>query len=68
MVAPLWVNVLPEYVGQSSLNFFRGCYTNKTLTMQNFVAIGQTSLEKVGGGRWTEKQLPWHTAEQSPSA
>jgi len=32
--------VLPENVGQSSPEFFGGCHSKKTLTMQNFVAIG----------------------------
>ena len=40
MVAPLWVNVLPENVGESSPKFFGGCYSIEPLTVQNFVAIG----------------------------
>jgi len=46
MVAPLWVNVLTENVGQSSPKFFMGCYPVRPPIMPNFIKIGQTSLEK----------------------
>ena len=46
MVAPLWVNVLPENVGQSSPKFFSGCYPVRPPIMPNFIKIGQSSLEK----------------------
>ena len=46
MVAPLWVNVLPENVGQSSRKFFRGCYPVRPPIMPNFIEIGHTSFEK----------------------
>jgi len=45
-VAPLWVDVLPENVGQSSPKLFRGCYPVRPPIMPNFIEIGQTSLEK----------------------
>ena len=38
--------LLPEKVGQSSLNFFRGCYPLRPPIKPNFIEIGQTSLEK----------------------
>jgi len=38
--------LLAKSVGQSSPNFFRGCYPLRPPIMPNFIEIGQTSLEK----------------------
>ena len=49
--------VLPEKVGQTSPEIFRGCYPLRPPIMPNFIEIGQTSLE-IGVGR--KKKFP-HT-------
>jgi len=51
--------VLTENVGQSSPNFFKGCYPLRPPIIPNVIEIGQTSLEKsvTEIGPWTQKNL-----------